>query len=104
MDIDTLYKYLKLVVPSNLKVIKREKGDAIDVGVNPEAPFGFIFADTFKIEDGLIKVITISSELPKYISKIFKERVICNESKYRTEVYSFKIPEELRGLNESTKS
>lgn len=96
MNIDTLYKYLKLVVPNNLKVVKREKCDAIDVGIAPESPFGFIFSDTFKIEDNLIKVITISSEVPIYISEIFKERVIQDESKYRTNEYCFKIPKELR--------
>lgn len=94
MDINALYKYLKLVTPNDLKVVKRD--DTVDVGVDPSSMYGEAYADSFWIEDNLIKVSTIAKPLPKYIGKIFKKLKPYRKSGVWRSTYAFEIPNELR--------
>lgn len=94
MNIDTLYKYLKLVTPNKLKVVKRD--DTVDVGVDPSSRAGEVYADSFWIEDSLIKVSTVSNSLPNYIGKIFKESKPYRKRGVWRSTYTLEIPSELR--------
>lgn len=101
MDIDTLYKYLKLVIPSDLKIERKEFG--VNVGTNLNTRYGSIYADSYSIRNNYIVLSRLINTIPEYAQKIFGKPVSIERS-YLAYYILFNIPEELRDLNESTKS
>lgn len=97
MNIDTLYDYLKLTVPNTFGVINR--GDGIEVGVRAGTLYGSSSSEYFYIEGNFINFSTISDEVPKYITQIFRgvtPHKLDTESNGWRKVYAFKIPKDLQ--------
>lgn len=78
MDLDTLYKYLKLVVPSDLMVEKREFG--INVGVDLNSRYGTAYSDSYSIRGNYIVLFTLKNTIPKYAQRIFGKPVLIDRS------------------------
>lgn len=93
MDLDTLYKYLKLVVPSDLMVEKREFG--INVGVDLNSRYGTAYSDSYSIRDNYIVLFTLRNTIPKYAQRIFGKSALIDRS-YLNYFFFFNIPKELR--------
>lgn len=93
MDLDTLYKYLKLVVPSDLMVEKKEFG--INVGVDLNSRYGTAYSDSYSIKDNYIVLSTLRNTIPKYAQKIFGRPALIDHS-YLIYYFFFNIPKELR--------
>lgn len=93
MDLDTLYKYLKLVVPSDLMVEKREFG--IHVGVDLNSRYGTAYSDSYSIRDNYIVLFTLRNTIPKYAQKIFGRPALIDYS-YLNYFFFFNIPKELK--------
>lgn len=92
MNNDDLYNYLKLLIPNDLKIEKKEFG--VNVGVDLSSRYGFAFADSYRIENNYI-VLSRLGRLPDYASKIFgKPKFKTND--YVVTDYYFEIPEELK--------
>lgn len=93
MDLDTLYKYLKLVVPSDLMVEKREFG--INVGVDLNSRYGTAYSDSYSIRDNYIVLFTLRNTIPEYAQRIFGKPALIDHS-YLNYFFFFNIPKELR--------
>lgn len=93
MNIDTLYKYLKLVVPSDLMVEKREFG--IHVGVDLNSRYGSVYSDSYSIRDNYIVLFTLKNTIPKYAQRIFGKPALIDHS-YLNYFFFFNIPKELK--------
>lgn len=92
MNIDTLYKYLKLVVPSDLK---------IDMGsdfITVSKSFGSMYVlDIYYLSSkgGYVILSAINYDLNKYARKIFG-KPLSKETFSTYNEYYFNIPKELR--------
>lgn len=103
MNIDTLYKYLKLVIPSDLYVTRKED-DSINVSASSNrGRYESVFADTYTIQNDFIVLSRFGNTIPEYAKKIFGNPALINQGYLATYTF-FNIPKELRDLNESTKS
>lgn len=90
MNIDTLYKYLKLVVPSDFKV---------DMGkdfITVVRSFGGMYVvDLYYLKGEYVILSAMNYDLNKYARKIFGKPLSKEEFSTYNEYY-FNIPKELR--------
>lgn len=103
MDLDTLYKYLKLVVPNEFKVVRKEFGINVGVG-DVNTIYGAVFSDSYSIRNNYIVLSRLNNNIPEYAQRIFGKPALINHG-YLAYYTFFNIPEELReDLNESVES
>lgn len=93
MDMDTLYKYLKLVIPSDLKIEKKEFG--INVGVDLNTRYGTAYADNYSIRNNYIVLSRLNNTIPEYAQRIFGRPALIDHS-YLAYYFFFNIPKELK--------
>lgn len=90
MNIDTLYKYLKLVVPNDLK---------IDMGsdfITVSKSFGSMYVlDIYYLKGKYIVLSAMNYDLNKYVRRIFG-KPLSKEAFSTYNEYYFNIPKELR--------
>lgn len=90
MNIDTLYKYLKLVIPSDLKIDIRR--DIITVSKS----FGSMYVlDIYYLKGEYIVLSAMDYDLNKYARKIFG-KPLSKETFSTYNEYYFNIPKELK--------
>lgn len=90
MNIDTLYKYLKLVIPSDLK---------IDMGrdfITVSKSFGSMYVlDVYYLKGEYVILSAMNYDLNKYARKIFG-KPLSKEAFSTYNEYYFNIPKELK--------
>lgn len=90
MNIDTLYKYLKLVVPSDLKV------DLGNEFITVSKSFGSMYVlDIYYLKGEYVILSAMNYDLNKYARKIFG-KPLSKETFSTYNEYYFNIPKELR--------
>lgn len=94
MDLDTLYKYLKLVVPNDFNVIKKEyhinvsrKTTLIDLE--------YALSDSYIVSNNYILLTRLDNTIPEYAQRIFGKPAFINHG-YLAYYTFFNIPEELK--------
>lgn len=100
MDMNTLYKYLKLVIPNEFKVVKQEYSINVSNRLNRNT-LAYAFSDSYFLKDNYIVLSRLTKDIPEYAQKIFGKPVSINRS-YLAHYMLFNIPEELRDLDEPT--
>lgn len=90
---DTLYKYLKLVVPSDFNVIKKEY--YINVSKKTALMIEYALSDSYIIKNNYICLTRVDNSIPEYAQKIFGRPALINHG-YLAYYTFFNIPEELR--------
>lgn len=90
MNIDTLYKYLKLVVPNDLKV------DMGEEFITVSKSFGSMYVlDIYYLKGKYIVLSAMNYDLNKYARRIFG-KPLSKEAFSTYNEYYFNIPKELR--------
>lgn len=90
MNIDTLYKYLKLIIPSDFKV---DRGTNF---ITVSKSFSSMYVvDVYCLEGKYIVISAMNYELSKYARKIFG-KPLRKETLSTHNEYYFNIPKELK--------
>lgn len=94
MDLDTLYKYLKLVVPNDFNVIKKE----YHINVSKETTLidlEYALSDSYIVSNNYILLTRLDNTIPEYAQRIFGRPALINHG-YLAYYTFFNIPEELK--------